>query len=286
MKKLSLISLLLLLILSQCSELTQILEGLTVQKPTAEVAGISLQNLSPQDADLLFNIKVSNPNSVGIKLSGFDYNLLLQDNSFLKGDEGSEIDIAANSNGVIKFPLTVNFNDLYNTYQNLKNEDEINYTLDLGLNVDLPVLGMVRVPVSKSDKLPTLKIPAVKLKTIKLDNFSLTKASFNLQFEVNNPKQWNLKLDKMDYNLVVNNKKWAVGNITEQIKVKSRDKNLVKIPFTINYLDVGSSVFNMIKNDAVFDYKFTGNADVGSSVKFLESFSFPFEKSGSVNLAR
>ncbi len=286
MKKLSLISLLLLLILSQCSELTQILEGLTVQKPTAEVAGISLQNLSPQDADLLFNIKVSNPNSVGIKLSGFDYNLLLQDNSFLKGDEGSEIDIAANSNGVIKFPLTVNFNDLYNTYQNLKNEDEINYTLDLGLNVDLPVLGMVRVPVSKSDKLPTLKIPGVKLKTIKLDNFSLTKASFNLQFEVNNPNQWNLNLNKMDYNLVVNNKKWAVGNITEQIKVKSRDKNLVKIPFTINYLDVGSSVFNMIKNDAVFDYKFTGNADVGSSVKFLESFSFPFEKSGSVNLAR
>jgi len=286
MKQLSLISLLLLLILSQCSELTQILEGLTVQKPTAEVAGISLQNLSPQDADLLFNIKVSNPNSVGIKLSGFDYTLLLQDNSFLKGDEGSEIDIAANSNGVIKFPLTVNFNDLYNTYQNLKNEDEINYTLDLGLNVDLPVLGMVRVPVSKSDKLPTLKIPGVKLKTIKLDNFSLTKASFNLQFEVNNPNQWNLNLNKMDYNLVVNNKKWAVGNITEQIKVKSRDKNLVKIPFTINYLDVGSSVFNMIKNDAVFDYKFTGNADVGSSVKFLESFSFPFEKSGSVNLAR
>lgn len=276
----------LVLVFSQCSELTQILESLNVQKPTAEVAGISLQNLSLQDADLLFNIKVSNPNTMGIKLSGFDYNLLLQDNSFLKGAEGSEVDIAANSEGFIKFPLTVNFKDLYNTYQNLKNEDEINYTIDLGLNVDLPVLGMVRVPVSKSDKLPTLKIPDVKLKTIKLDNLSLTNASFNLQFEVDNPNQWNLNLNKMDYHLIVNDKKWAVGNITEQINVKSKDKNLVEIPFTLNYLDVGSSVFNMIKNNADFEYKFTGNAEVGSSTKYLQNFDFPFEKTGTINLTK
>jgi len=274
------------LILSNCSELTQILEQVNIKKPAAEIAGISLQNLSLDKVDLLFDIKITNPNPVGINMAGFDYDLVLNDNSFLKGEDGSKIDVKANGNGSIKFPLTVNFKDLYNSYKDLKDADEILYTLNLGLNVNLPVLGNIRVPVSKSDKFPTIKIPNIKLKTIKMDKLSLTKADFNLQIEVDNPNKWNLNLNKMDYNLVVNDKNWAVGNLTEKLNVNGKEKSVLEIPFSLNYLDVGASVFNMIRNNQNFEYKLTGNADVGSSIKFLQNFDFPFEKGGTIKLSK
>lgn len=286
MKKLILIFTLILIFLPHCSELTQILKSVGVQKPTAKIDNITLQNLNLEAADLLMNIEIANPNQVDIKLAGFDYELELADNSFLKGNEGSELDIPANSTGMLKFPLTLNYQDIYKTYQNLKDKDEINYTIHLGLDVNLPVLGAVRVPISKSDKLPTLKRPSVRLSNLKLNNFSLTNATFNLELRVDNPNQWTLNLNDMDYNLVVNNTKWAVGEISEKVAIKSNNTSIIQIPFALNYLDVGSSVFSMIKNNSDFEYKLTGNADVGSSIKFLENFSFPFEKSGRVNLVR
>ncbi|MBN2279918.1 MAG: LEA type 2 family protein [Candidatus Marinimicrobia bacterium] len=276
----------LFLIMSNCSELSQILKQVNIQKPTAEIQNISLEKLSLEKADLLFHIKISNPNPVAIHLAGFDYDLVLNENSFLKGDNGSKIDINASDDGFVNFPLTLNFQNLYNTYQGLKEADEILYTLNLGLNMELPFLGNVRIPISKSDQLPTVKIPGIQVKSINMDQLSLTKADMILQIEVDNPNKWALNLNKMNYNLIVNSKKWAVGDLSQKVSVQGKEKSILEIPFSLNYLDVGASVFSMIKNNQNFNYQLSGSADIGSSLKILQNFNFPFEKVGSIQLGQ
>ena len=286
MKKIIPIIVLITLMLSQCSELTQILEKVNIKKPTAEISGITLQNLSIEDADLLFDIKIKNPNPVGVKFAGFDYDLILAENSFLKGDDNSKLDIEANGTGSIQFPLTLNFSDLYATYKNLKDQDEIDYTLNLGLEVDLPVLGTVRIPISKSDVLPTLKIPNIKLEGINIKKLNLTSADFLVKIDVGNPNKWSLNMNKLNYNLIINDKTWALGEITEQLNLEGKNVNSIEIPFTLKYLDVGASVYGMLKNNQSFKYKLEGNADVSSSIKYLKNFAFPFEKDGEINFTR
>jgi len=152
----------LLFYLVQCADVLKVLNQATVQKPAVKITNTQLAALSFDRADLLFDIEIDNPNSVGVSLAGFDYDLLLNEQSFLKGDQQKQMEIKARDKATIQFPLTLDFMDLYNTYQRLKEEEDVGYTLKTGFSFDLPVLGVVRIPVSTSGRVPMIKIPSIR----------------------------------------------------------------------------------------------------------------------------
>ena len=75
------------LILTNCAELMKIAQQGNIQKPAVRVSSARLAGLSFDKADLIFDIEISNPNSIGVSLAGFDYDLLLNGQSFLKGNQ-------------------------------------------------------------------------------------------------------------------------------------------------------------------------------------------------------
>ena len=70
-----------LLNLNSCSILNSILNQMNIQKPTVQITNAKISKLSFNDVSLLFDIEINNPNSVGINLAGFDYELLINNNS-------------------------------------------------------------------------------------------------------------------------------------------------------------------------------------------------------------
>ena len=71
-----------------CTTLKKIVD---IKKPDASVDEVSVTSLSFESIGLLFNIGINNPNQLSIKLSGFDYNLFLNDQNFLTGQQNEEI---------------------------------------------------------------------------------------------------------------------------------------------------------------------------------------------------
>ena len=61
--------------LASCATLKGIVD---VKKPTAEVAGVSLGSLSLEQATLLVDVAVSNPNGFALDAAGFDLDLVLE----------------------------------------------------------------------------------------------------------------------------------------------------------------------------------------------------------------
>ena len=77
-----------------CSSVQELLET-GVQKPRVEFVGMKLTGLSFSDLDLLFDLKVTNPNVVGITMAGFDYDFLINSRSFVNGNQDKGMTIAS-----------------------------------------------------------------------------------------------------------------------------------------------------------------------------------------------
>ncbi len=276
----------LILILMQlfgCAALQQIAN---VQKPTVDVQNMRLTGMSFDALDLAFDLKITNPNAFSASLSGFDYDFQIADASFLKGTQEKQLTLQANGVSTLEIPLTLNFKDLYNTFQALKNQDSSAYKLVCGLSFNLPVLGPTRIPVSKSGNLPNLKLPEVSIGSLKLNKISLSGADLDLKLNVKNANTFSFLLNQLNYDFAVNGKTWVKGLSQKQMQVKEKGESTIAIPISLNFLEVGTAVYQMISGNQKLNYQLKGNADLNSSLPLLGQVSLPIDRAGEINISR
>lgn len=271
--------------LAACSAVNELLSN-SIQKPTANVNNVRISGLSFDAVDLLFDINVNNPNSVGINLQGFDYDFTINNNSFLQGNNQDGLQIEGNGSSTVQIPLKVGFADLYRTFQSIKNLDSTGYELKTGFTFNLPVLGAVRVPVNKSGNIPLLKLPKINLSSLKLQKLSLTGADVELAVNLENSNGFPLNLDKLNYEFDVNGRKWGLGSVTQGMQLNSNGSSTLRIPLSLNFLEMGRSVYNLISGDNNLNYSLKGNANISSGMELLKALDLDFDKSGQVNLSR
>ena len=272
--------------ITACSEFKNLQNMMNVKNPQVSFENVKLTGLSFEKADLMFDLKVINPNDFNITLSGFDYDLLINQNSFLSGKQNKGIAVKANDFSIVQIPLSLKYMDLYDTYKSFENDDVLKYTLKTGILFDIPMLGKVRIPVSKSGELPSLKLPTISFKSIKLDNLGFSGADLTLEIGVDNPNAMNLLLNKMDYNLNVNGNQWASGIAAEKINVKEKGESTLKIPVKLDFLQMGTTAYQLLQGNSDLKIEFKGNADMNSSLELLKNFDISFDESKTVKLTK
>jgi LEA14-like dessication related protein len=272
--------------LSQCADLMKVIQKGSVQNPDVRISKTKLTGLSFDQADLVFDIEIKNPNPIGISLAGFDYDLLLNNHSFLSGEQNKQLEIKANDIALIQIPLSLLYDSIFKTYQSLKSEDKIKYSLKTGLSFDLPVLGKVRIPVSTSGDIPTLKLPTISLNSIDLKKLTFTGAEFDLAIGINNPNSWGIIINSLQYGLTINQSKWAIGNLSKEMDIHGNKESELHIPFSLNFLQIGSSLYQELSSAKSLNYQFDGEANLSSSLEMLGQFKLPFDLTGKINLTK
>lgn len=272
------------LIFLSCSTVNKVINS--IQRPNVTVDKVRISGLSLDDIDLMFDLKVNNPNGVGINLAGFDYNFLLTGNSFVQGNQDKGLEIAANGESTVQLPITLTFANIYRAYSNLKDNDSADYEVRMGFAFNIPVMGDVRVPVSHKGMLPMVKFPTFKVHSLHLDKLSISGADLNLQIAVDNPNSFSLKLDEMDYQFAVNGKSWISGQSQNVAQLNKKSLGIIDIPISLNFLQVGQSVYQLLNGNNQLNYDFMGYFNVGSSLAMFESVRLPVEKQGTINLTR
>lgn len=273
-----------LLVLNSCSELLNLLTQMNVQEPEVNISNVHMTGLSFDKVDLLFDINVNNPNKVGINLAGFDYDLLLNENSFLKGEQTSGLEIKAQGQEVIQLPLVLNYVDIYKTFVSLKDLDSINYQLITGLAFTLPVLGDIRLAISKSGSVPNIKLPAISLSSLKMDKLGFTGADLTLEIKLKNPNAISLLLKDMNYQLNISGAQWIQGKTSQEMDISAKQENIIEVPISLNFLNMGQSVYNLLSGHQELNYTLKGNANLASSLELLGDFKLPFDQSGQVKI--
>ncbi len=271
------------LLLTGCAGLEQVGQALEGQKPTAKVQGLKLTGLDLQGVDLVFDVQVDNPNPVGISLAGLDYDLKLQGSSFLQGDQPMGLKLAANGRSQVQVPVRLGFQSLMNSYQQLKEAKRADYLLDLGMGFDVPLLGRVRVPASYRGEFPIPKMPAVSLRTLDVQQLTLNGAQLLLQLDVDNPNDFSLLLDKLNYNLKLNGYDVGGGLVGRSVNIQKDGRGTINLPLSLDFAQAGRGLYSALLGQGI-RYDLSGSMEATSSNPILERFRIPLDNQGSVNL--
>jgi len=279
--KLIIIFLLSLSIFSGCTT-----NFLSLKPPKVEITDIKLMNASFEKIDIALNVKVSNSYPFSASVPGFDYDLKINNSTFIKGDKELNQNINAFSDSIVEIPVSVNFFELYNTYKSLKNSNKSIYNLSGSIHVLVPILGKIKIPYEKQGELPLFKIPKIKIEGLRLQRINLAGADLNLEIKINNSNAFSLLLNSFSYNLQINGMSWAIGNSNKPVRINEQNESVINIPIKLNFFKIGRSAYTLLSGNNDMNYEFTSDFDLDTSIPLLKNVKFPIKRSGSINIIR
>lgn len=256
------------------------------QRPQVSVADQRITGLDFERVTLAFGIKVDNPNPIGIDLEGLDYDLKLDGRSFLTGKQDKQMQIAASGASRIELPLSMSFKEIQRGLSGLKGKDEVAYELTTGLMIKVPLLGTFRYPVVSQGVLPVPQLPRISLQSLKLENVGFTGATLSLKLLVDNPNNFSVALNSLNYDLKVNGKHWASGNSKTLGNIVEKQKSTISLPLTVSLMDLGAGVSTLLKGGEELNYAVAGRLNGSSSHKLIGNFDMPIENSGRVRITQ
>lgn len=274
------------IIFSGCSMIGSLIGRTKIKEPEVSFIGAELSKLSFDAVDFLFDLKIRNPNNIGIKLASFDYDFLVNESSFVKGVQEKGLEISPVGEEVIRFPLSLRFSDIYQTFQTLRNQGISSYRINVGLSFNLPILGTTRIPVSKSGEFPLVKLPKLSLDSVFLENISLTGANLKIALKLDNPNIFTIILNNIKYQFNVNGQSLISGNIEQKVQINENGENIIQLPVSVNFLQAGMAVSQILTSNENLNYQLRGNIDIATSHKLLDQINLPFDLSGIVKLVR
>jgi len=254
---------------------------MAIEKPTVDFQDFNITDIDFTSITTAFNFKITNPNPIGIRVDGFEYQFLIEGNQFLSGNNPNSVGLAARGESIVSIPIMLKYIDVYEVVTALvKNKGIIPYTISGKFFFNTPI-GRIPIPFNKSGELPVLKMPKIDLESISLENLSLTKADivFNLKFE--NPNIFAIALDNFSYNLSLNNQQLAEG-ITEHTQITEDSTSTLQIPISLNFLEIGRTVYSMLTQKAV-NYKLKGSVNLVTPFKKID---LPYEQLGKIDLSK
>jgi LEA14-like dessication related protein len=271
--------------LSGCALLDAILGG-GVKEPVVKIESVDFGSVSFESLELLFNIMIENPNQFGISLSSFDYELLLNERSFVKGDQRDGMQIAASAKSAVQIPVSLRFRDIIESVQSVAQQDTSKYQFKSGFAFSVPVIGDVRIPVQRSGMIPVVKAPSINIAHLKIDNLSFTGARATLALDIKNPNSFSLGLKNMQYAFSVDGTSLIEGTRDSMLSINKNEESRMEIPFTVNFLNLGQSIYRVLRGEQTAQFRLTGSAAFDSSLDFFQNIPLNFDTSGELPLVR
>lgn len=285
MKKLKIIFLIIILTSCTCS-IKDIMKTLDIKKPTAHIEKTKITGLSLKDLDLMFYIQINNPNVIGIELHTFDYDLEIDGRSFISGRQDHGLKIPAQGKNTIQIPVNMIFEDIFNTFQYLSTEDSTKYRLACNLYFNLPVLGIVKLPVEKSGRMPVIKMPVLSVNHIRVKRLDLLGSDLELNLKVKNPNAFIININGFNCQFDVAGNTWIQTTKADKIHIPIKGSSNLIIPITLNFIQVGQSVFQLLSGGSDLNYRLKGDLNLNTSHELIKKEIMKFDEAGNVSILR
>ncbi|XP_015947795.1 desiccation protectant protein Lea14 homolog [Arachis duranensis] len=129
-----------------------------VAKPEAHVTDVDFKRVSKDHIEYLAKVSVQNPYSASIPICEIKYSFKSASREIATGripDPGS---LKGKDTTMVDVPVKVPYNVLMSLAKDIGADWDIDYQLDIGLVIDLPVIGNFTIPLSHNGevKLPSL----------------------------------------------------------------------------------------------------------------------------------
>jgi LEA14-like dessication related protein len=261
-------------LLTSCASVQQLAQSSNLM-PTARIAGVSLDSFSFDGVNMLFDLAISGATPAAATLSAVDWQLDFAGTRFLTGSTQENLVVTSGKETHLRIPATIGFSELFNTVTSLASADELPYRFQANLGIDVPVLGRVALPVSKSGALPAVHTPKISLDALDLQNLSIRGADLALRLNVDNPNAFGLAMQSLNYTMGLAGSSVASGTTRSSADFPSHGKGSIELPLHLDFLSAGRALFSALSGDQI-DCSLNGQMDLGSTLPELTSLQLPF----------
>lgn len=245
-------------------------------KPTADVTGIHIPSINLKRAEIVVDVLISNPNPVPIPLVDIDYLVESNGRKLVSGlipDAGT---IHAHGSETLKIPITIIYDDIKDTYDDIKPGSIIPYKIKVGLIADVPVIGKLTLPLEKEGEIPVPYKPDVDLEKVEFDSFSFEETSATLHLKLENKNDFDLGLNALEYEVWLAEVSIVNAKLDKSAKVDKNGISYIQLPVSLRPKDFGSALWDMIRGKGA-GYALKGNLDLDSP---FGPMKLPFNKEG------
>jgi LEA14-like dessication related protein len=269
-----------MLSVSGCATLQNLIGG--ASKPTAAVTGVHFTNLSLKDVTLVFDVTVTNPYTVPLPLVNLDYALSSQAITILEGQAPIQGSVPALGTKTIAFPTTISFAGVLAVLSNIAPGGVVPYQGVLGLSVNVPAFGPVRIPLEKQGEFPIPAIPQVSLASVTWQNISLTGANALVKIKLGNTNQFPVDLTNFSYSLNLADRDLAKGTLANSTHFSPKETQELGISLEVSTTQLGMTLTRLFQGNASH-YRLNGALALGTPFGPLQ---IPFDVRGQVPFLR
>ena len=263
------------------------LEGvLNLSRPTAKIEQVEMTGLTFERVDLLLYVRIENPNPVGARLAGLDYDLRIEDASIVKGNLEKGIELKSGGSSLVEVPVSVGFSEIFTTVEAAAARDKLDYGINLGLAVALPGYGTIRIPLEHRGTLPVPRLPELRIESLRVTRVTLTRIDLEVNMKVANPNSFDLRLSGFSYDLSVAGRSWVEGREVPALAFGAGQESVATLPLSLNIVEVGRSVVDTLSGNRSLDYRFSGQTTIDTGLPLLEDYLFSFDSGGEARIFR
>jgi len=222
----------------------------SMPKPTARLAAVRLTDLSISDLTLVFDVTIVNPYEVPLPLVNVDYALASQSQPFVQGQAPLQGSIPARGSQTVSLPAKVVFVELLKALQGIRPGAMVPYHTTLGLSVNAPVLGTLRLPLENDGQLPVPAPPEVSVPSVTWQNLSLAGATGLVKLRVRNPNAFALDVTGLDYDIKLGNFDLAKGGLTNAASLAAGAAQELGIKVQVSTERAGMAILQMLEGKA------------------------------------
>lgn len=272
------------LLLDGCSALRDLAQS--IKKPRLSVTDVRVKGYDFNGIELTFDVTVDNPNALSVQMQSYDYALDINQQTFANGQQQNQTRIEASGASTFQVPMQLSYRDVYRTVEDLANSDEAEYEFKSTFSFELPGIGITKVPVRKSGKIPLLHLPTIRINNLQVNNLSLNSARLTLDMEFENPNGIGFNIDGFDYSLDINENQWVKGKALAGASITKNGVTELEIPITLNIAQMGMSAFNLLSGSSNVNYELNGQFSLEADHPLLGNTDFSFNREGRVSMAR
>ncbi len=126
------------------------------------------------------------------------------------------------------------------------------------------------------------KKPRVTFKTARLASASLSDATVDVLYEVDNPNSFGLSLAKVEYAFFVEGKQVVAGSPRKGLSLKAHDSSELVFPANVKFADIVPVVETFLTKDAA-TFKVQGSVGIDTPIGVL---SFPLQQEGTFEIPK
>lgn len=261
-----------------------VLDQAGVQRPDVDLESTRIESLSLSDVDLLLGFEIDNPNSFGVRFDRLDYVLSVAGERLAEGDQRRGIEIGAGRSTGVEIPVEVAWDDLLRVYRSLRGGGEPGYRLEAGFWFDVPVLGGIRVPVTTDGRFPRLSLPELSVADLDVGRIDAGGARLDLTLELQNPNDFPLTVDDLDYSLELAGSRVARVEDAGRLTVGRGGRGSWRVPVSIDFGEAGRALAQALTGGGRLDYRLDGTLSMSSGNEWIEATRVPVSSAGSLRL--